>query len=99
MELNDIQRLAPTLYEIAGKYRIREIFVFGSIARGEINKANDVDFLIELEEGASALGVGGFQHEAQKLLGVRVDVVPTFALHRAHDRAFVDSILSEAIPL
>jgi predicted nucleotidyltransferase len=73
--------------------------VFGSLARGEETSTSDVDLLIEMDMNASALGVGGFQHEVAQLLQVSVDVVPTFALPRINDRAFVKTIQTEAKPL
>jgi len=48
---------------------------------------------------ASALGVGGFQYDAQQLLGIHVDVVPTFALSRQKDEDFVKTIEAEAVAL
>jgi predicted nucleotidyltransferase len=34
--------------------------VFGSVERGESNDISDIDFLIEMDDNASALGVGAF---------------------------------------
>jgi predicted nucleotidyltransferase len=99
MDLEQLQGFVPQLKQIAAKYKVKEIFVFGSVARGEDRSSSDLDFLIEMEIGAPALGVGGFQHEVQSLLGVHVDVVPTFALPRVRDQAFVESIRSQAKPL
>ncbi|RME91119.1 MAG: nucleotidyltransferase [Anaerolineae bacterium] len=87
------------LYQIAAKYGIRKVYVFGSVARGESTEISDVDFLIELEEGASAFGVGAFQYEAQELLGVPVDVIPTFVLARVEDKGFVQAVKSGAVAI
>jgi hypothetical protein len=75
------------------------VYVFGSVARGESKEISDIDFLIEMDDDASALGVGAFQFEAQQLLGIRVDVVPTFTLPKIEDKNFVQSIQSEAVIL
>lgn len=45
------------------------------------------------------LGVGGFSYETEKLLGVRVDVVPLSTLPMVTDREFVENIQREAIAL
>jgi predicted nucleotidyltransferase len=66
---------------------------------GKAKKSSDVDFLIEMDEGASAFGVGGFQYEVQQLLGIKVDVIPTFVLPIVDDREFVLKIQSDAVPL
>lgn len=99
MELERILQLKEQIYQIAAKYRIRKVYVFGSVARRESAAASDVDFLIEMEAGASALGVGGFQYEVQKLLGVWIDVIPSHVLPAVRDREFVAHIQAEAIAL
>lgn len=99
MQLEELKKLKEQLYRIAAKYGISKVYVFGSIARGESNEISDVDFLIEMEAGASAFGVGAFQFEAQKLLGIHTDVIPVFALPRVEDKTFVHSVQAEAIAL
>ena len=73
--------------------------LFGSAARGDDSDISDVDSLIEMDDGASALGVGGFQFEVEQLLGVGIDVIPTFVLPEVDDRDFVRNIQNEAVPL
>lgn len=99
MNLQELQRYKPQLERLAAGYGIRRVYVFGSIARGENQAHSDVDLLIELDEQASVFGVGGFQYEAQKLLGVRVDVIPTFVLPELTDQEFASSIQAEAVAL
>ncbi|MBI3159061.1 MAG: nucleotidyltransferase domain-containing protein [Chloroflexi bacterium] len=99
MRLDELQNHRAELARIAAKYGIRRVYVFGSVARGESTAASDADFLVELEENASGLSVGGFQYEVERLLGVRVDVVPRFALPRVADRAFAEAVEAEAVPL
>jgi hypothetical protein len=98
MRVEQLRKFKRQLNEIANKYGIKSISVFGSVARGESTTASDVDFLIEMDEGASALGVGGFQFEAERLLGEKVDVVPSFAL-RNGDNKFAKTIETQAEPL
>lgn len=97
MNFDQIRQLAPQILQIARKYGISRVFVFGSIARGDNSPVSDVDFLVDLQEGASLFGVAGFGYEAGQLLGVRVDVVPRAALPRVSDRVFVDNVQKEAI--
>lgn len=99
MNIQEIRKHRKQLKAIAAKYDVKDIFVFGSVARGETSTGSDVDFLIEMTADASALGVGGFQYEVQQLLGVDVDVVPTFALSREKDEEFVRAIEAEAVAL
>ncbi len=99
MNLKELQKIKAELYKIAAKYGICKVYVFGSVAREESNPTSDIDLLVEMEAGASAFGVGAFQYEAQKLLGVHVDVVPTFTLPRVEDKNFVESLQAEAVAL
>lgn len=69
------------------------------MARGESTGQSDVDFLVEMQEGASLFGVGGFSYETELLLGVPVDVVPLSTLPHLQDQDFVKTIQDEAIPL
>lgn len=97
MNFDQLRQFAPQILQIAQKYGIIRIFVFGSVARGDITPQSDVDFLVDMREGASLFGVAGFGYEAGQLLGVRVDVVPRSALPRVSDRVFVDNVQKEAI--
>jgi len=99
MNIEDIRLKKKQLYQIAAKYGIKQVFIFGSVARGDSTEISDIDFLIELDENASLFGVGGFQFEAQNLLGVEVDVIPTFVLPSMDDQNFVQTIQAEAIKI
>lgn len=99
MRLKNLDHYKDRIYQIAAKYQIRQVYVFGSVARGVSEDTSDVDFLIEMEEGASALGIGGFQYEVQQLLGIRIDVIPTYVLPRVEDHEFVENIRNEAVAL
>jgi len=99
MQIEEISRAKQQLYRIAAKHGITKIYVFGSVARGESKDVSDVDFLIEMDDEASAFGIGAFQYEVQQLLGINIDVIPTFALKGVEDQDFVESVQSEAVPL
>jgi predicted nucleotidyltransferase len=99
MNIDHLKKLTPQLMEIAKKYGISRIYVFGSAARGDSTSQSDVDLLVEMEAGASLFGVAGFNFDAEKLLGVQVDVVPACVLLQVRDREFVKNIQREAISL
>jgi hypothetical protein len=99
MKMEEIKKVKQHLYDIAAKHGISKVNVFGSVARGESDDISDVDFLIEMETDASALGVGAFQYEVQELLGIHIDVIPTFALSKVEDKTFVRSVQSKAVAL
>ena len=71
----------------------RRVRVFGSRARGDAGPESDVDILLDLENGRSALALGGLLMDLQDLLGKKVDVVTPAALHpRIRDRILVQAI-------
>jgi len=59
----------------------RRVRVFGSRARGDARPDSDVDILVDLENGRSALTLGGLLMDLQDLLGQKVEVVTPAALH------------------
>ena len=99
MKLDQLKKLKKQIYQIAAKYEIKQVYVFGSVARGDETNLSDVDFLVEMESGASSFGIGAFQFEVQKLLGIQIDVVPTFALPNVDYKNFVQSLQREAVIL
>jgi hypothetical protein len=80
---------------ISSKNGIRNIRVFGSVAKGQSTTESDIDFLVELEQGRSLLDLGGFLVEMQNLLGRKVDVVTENGLHWY----IKDKIIREARPI
>jgi len=99
MNFDEIQQFVPQLLKLAQKYGISKIYIFGSVARGDTTSKSDVDFLVEMQEGADLFGVAGFSYETEKLLGISVDVVPLSVLPQVGDRDFVINIQREAISL
>ena len=71
------------LLELARRRGIANVRVFGSMARGDTDDDSDVDLLVTLPPGTSALALGGLLMDAQDLLGRPVDVVTESALHPA----------------
>ena len=69
--------------------------VFGSMSRDDAHDNSDVDLLVTLAPGTSALALGGLLMDAQDLLGRRVDVVAEASLHPA----LRERVLSLAYPL
>ena len=99
MNFEEIKLHNLQLMEIARKYRVKKVLVFGSVARGESSTQSDLDFLVEMQEGASMMGVGGFSYELEQLFGTPVDVIPTSILSKISDQDFVQRVKSEAVEL
>jgi predicted nucleotidyltransferase len=90
--LTTLRALKP---EVAARYKVKEIGVFGSFVRGEQDETSDIDVLVEFEEGADLFDLVGLALLLEKELQRKVDVVPKNAL-RVELRA---SVLQEVVPL
>jgi uncharacterized protein len=84
---------ADQLAEVCRRYGVSRLDVFGSVSRGEAGPDSDIDVLYELAAG-SRLGwnIEDLADELSRLLGRRVDLVSSNALH---DR-LRDKVLAEA---
>lgn len=78
---------------------VRNVRLFGSLARGEEDPQSDIDLLVELEgdpsPGMELITVLGLSEELSELLATHVDVVTIRAL-RPELREIA---LAEAVPL
>lgn len=83
------------LIALAQRRGMTGLRVFGSMSRDDAHDQSDVDLLVTLPPGTSALALGGLLLDAQELLGRRVDVVTEASLHPA----LRDRVLSDAVPL
>ena len=90
-----LEQHRDAILSLAQKNGIRNVRVFGSMARGEATQDSDVDFLVELEEGQSGFALGGFLEDVSALLHRDVDVVTEKALHPKIQK----KVLGEAIAL
>ena len=83
------------LLDAARRHGVRNLRVFGSVARGEETPESDIDLLVELEPGRTLIDLIGFEQEAEDILGVGVDAAaPRFLKALVRDRA-----LREAVPV
>lgn len=83
------------LLSLARRRGITSVRVFGSMARDEARDDSDVDLLVTLPPGTSALALGGLLLDAQELLGRHVDVITEASLHPA----LRDQVLADAVAL
>jgi predicted nucleotidyltransferase len=66
--------------EMAKRYKVKEIGIFGSFARGENRRRSDVDILVDFEEMPGFAGLCDLESYIEKLLRRKVDVVRKAAL-------------------
>lgn len=58
----------------------RRIQIFGSVARGDASSSSDVDILVELDPEVGLFTLARMHREAERILGVDVDIVPEDSL-------------------
>lgn len=70
------RELAQAIAKLGGT----NIRVFGSVARGDDEPGSDVDLLVDVGDHVGMFALAQMRSEAEKILGVPVDVVPSNSL-------------------
>ena len=89
-----LSRNAEQIIQIGSDLGVRDIRVFGSVARGDDHHASDIDLLVSLQPGVAGFELGAFSSLVEELTGFPVDVV----VDRDENTA-VDHIRATARPL
>ncbi len=58
------------------RYKVQQVGVFGSYARGDIHSGSDVDIIVEFYEPISLLALVSLENYLSDILGTKADVVP-----------------------
>lgn len=66
--------------KLKGKYKIKEIGVFGSFVRGEQKKRSDIDILVDFDEAIGLFKFLELEEYLGELFGTKVDLVSRKAL-------------------
>ena len=76
--------MRPRITEIALRYGVSNVRVFGSVARGTAREGSDVDLLVEFEPGqhVGMFGLSRMQIEISEILGCTVDLRTAAELSR-----------------
>ncbi len=90
-----IEKHRHTIKRLAAERGAVRVRLFGSLARDEGGEQSDIDLLVDLEEGRSALALGGLLMDLQDCLGRRVDVVTPASLHPK----IREKVLAQAVDL
>lgn len=83
------------ILRIAKENGIKNLKLFGSVARSEDGEESDIDLLVSFEEGRSLFDLIRFKQEMEEIMGIKVDVLTENAIHHSIKK----KILNEAIPL
>lgn len=88
-------QLAAYKPQLAERYGIKEIGIFGSYVRGEQGEKSDVDVLVDFTSSISLLDFIHLENELSDLLGIKVDLVMRTALKPRIGK----HILEEVVPV
>lgn len=83
------------LREIVARHGAIRPRVFGSAVRGNDTDESDLDLLVDPTSQTTLMTLAAIQLEAERLLGVRVDVLTP----RSLPKTFRDRVLLEAVPV
>ncbi len=93
--LTDVRNHRAEITEIAQRYGVQNIRVFGSVARGESDQNSDLDLLVDVLPGRGLLAVSAFAGEVEERLQVPTQVATVSGLKpRIRQR-----VIAEAVPI
>lgn len=70
-----IEEIKTIVTPIAEKYSFKEVYLFGSYARGEATEKSDIDLVINFSESITLFTYAEIIEELETLFGKKVDVV------------------------
>ena len=70
-----LKRIKEKIKPILNKYEIRDIYLFGSYARGEANSKSDIDIYCDKGNIRTLIQQGKLKEELEKSLHKKVDIV------------------------
>jgi uncharacterized protein len=78
---------------IRQKYRITELSVFGSYARGEQNESSDIDILVDYEIAPTLIMLVELRDYLSQIFGLKVDIVTRNGLKsRIRERVLAEAV-------
>lgn len=90
-----LSRIKEIVKPIALKYKVKEIYLFGSYARGEATDKSDLDFLVFGGEDFKLTLIFSLAEELREAFQKNVDV---FEIHEVNQKSvFYDTIMKERL--
>ncbi len=92
-----INKIKKTVKPIAQKYKVNEMYLFGSYARGEANSESDLVFLVFGGDQFKLTMIFALGEELREAFHKDVDV---FEIHEINqDSSFYQNIMKERMPV
>lgn len=90
-----MEQIATAVKPLADKYRVKEIYLFGSYARGEADENSDLDFLVFGGEMFRRTMIFALAEELREVLNKNVDVFEITEVNP--DSNFYQTIMKEKV--
>ena len=79
---------------LRNRFGVRDVALFGSVARGQATTGSDVDVLVEFERPVTLFDLAAVQQYLAKALGVsQVDVVPRDCIYPELESSIVSGAI------
>lgn len=69
------------ILDLATRYNVKNIKVFGSVAKGEDGPNSDIDFLVDCKEDCSLFDLIALKDDLQQILHRKIDLVTPDSVH------------------
>ncbi|MCD8218041.1 MAG: nucleotidyltransferase domain-containing protein [Clostridiales bacterium] len=90
-----LEKISEMVKPIALKYKVKEIYIFGSYARGEATRESDLDFLVFGGKQFKLTMIFALAEELREVFGKKVDVFEINEVNRESD--FYQNIMKERL--
>ena len=92
--MDRLRELSDVISSLALAHHLRDVAVFGSVARGEQTANSDVDLLVSTDGKASLFDIAGFELELETILMKPVHALTRGALDEERDKHILDEAIS-----
>lgn len=88
-----IRILSENSLELAQKYGVKSLALFGSVCRNEAGPDSDVDLLVEFDRPVGYFGLFALQAHLESVIGCKVDLgTPNSLKPRIRDRVLGECV-------
>jgi predicted nucleotidyltransferase len=88
------QTLRQKMPELAKRYSVKSLGIFGSYVRGEARSTSDLDILVEFDHAPTLLEFIQLESDLSEQLGIQVDLVMKKALKPNIGRYVLEEVVA-----
>ena len=70
-----IEEIKKTVAEIAPKYNLKKVTLFGSRANGTATENSDVDLIVDFSVPISLMDISALKIDLEEIFGISVDII------------------------